>query len=172
MKVDVIKVGFLKENCYILSIGKDVILIDPGDEYHIIKEKLSGLNLCAILITHRHFDHIGALDDLIKDYNVPVLEYSNIKKEDYSYGPFNFKAIFTPGHSMDSVTYYFEKDNTMFVGDFIFNGTIGRCDLKGGDERLMEKSIELIKQYKNCTIFPGHGDKTTLDFEKKNNPYF
>ena len=172
MKVETVKVGFLKENCYILSINNDALIIDPGDEYEKIKDKIESLNIYAILITHRHFDHIGALSDLLKEYNVPVLEFDNLEEKEYSFGPFSFKVIFTPGHSMDSVTYYFEKDNIFFVGDFLFKETIGRCDLKGGNISLMSNSINKIKNYKDCTIYPGHGDRTSLNYEKKNNPYF
>lgn len=67
MKVEILKVGFLKENCYILIIGEDVIVIDPGDDFVKIKEKIKNKNLKVVLITHRHFDHVGALNDLLKE---------------------------------------------------------------------------------------------------------
>jgi glyoxylase-like metal-dependent hydrolase (beta-lactamase superfamily II) len=70
------------------------------------------------------------------------------------------------------VTYYFKKNKIMFTGDFLFKGTIGRCDLEGGNIRKMEESLRIIKEYDNdIKIYPGHGDSSILGDEKKNNPY-
>ena len=74
---------------------------------------------------------------------------------------------------MDSITFYFFKEKTMFVGDFIFEGNIGRCDLEGGDFNLMKESIEKIKSYPDDTvIYSGHGEFTSLGHEKSKNYYF
>ena len=73
---------------------------------------------------------------------------------------------------MDSITYYFYEDKVMFTGDFLFKGTIGRYDFPESNVEEMIKSIKKIKQYNsNITIYPGHGEKTTLENELKNNPY-
>ena len=172
MNIEIVKVGFLNENCYILSINNKSLVIDPGDEYLKIKRKLGNNELLGILITHRHFDHIGALDEFINDYNVKVFEFNNLEEKLYEIGPFKFNVIFNPGHSTDSVTYYFKNEGIMFVGDFIFKNGIGRCDLKGGNSKAMSESIDKIKKYNSCIIYPGHGDKTKLEDEKKNNPFF
>ena len=88
-------------------------------------------------------------------------------------GPFKFETIITKGHKDDCITYYFRDNQMMFVGDFIFKGSIGRCDLEGGNYDEMLKSIELIKKYDDdIKVYPGHGDETTLLYEKQNNPYF
>lgn len=168
MNVKTVTVGYLRENCYILNIGNDAIIIDPGDEYEKIKKELDGLNLKAILITHRHFDHIGALNNF---KNIPIYEYKNIEEKEYNIGKFNFEVIYTKGHTSDSVTYNFKKNKTMFTGDFLFKGTIGRTDLETSDKSEMKKSIEKIKKYENSKIYPGHGKSTTLEEEIKTNPY-
>ena len=170
MKINKIVVGRLRENCYILSKDEKVIIIDPGDEYEKIKEEMKEKELIAVLVTHHHFDHVGALSQLLDEYKVPL--YDNQTKEtEIKIGPFQFEIIKTKGHTEDSVTFYFKKENTMFTGDFLFKESIGRMDL-GGNIYDMEKSIEKIKKYPNVTFYPGHGDKTTLDYEIKNNPYF
>lgn len=170
MQIKQIKVGYLETNCYILIIGNDAIIIDPGDEYDKIKQELGNLNLLAILITHRHFDHIGTLNSF---NNVKVYDYACVLENDYKIGNFSFDVIYTKGHTDDSVTYYFKNENVMFVGDFIFKNSIGRTDLDTGNMLEMKRSIEKIKRYpKDTIIYPGHGDKTTLKEEIKNNPFF
>lgn len=184
MKIEKVVVGYLEENCYILIKDNDAIVIDPGDEYDKIKEKLEGKNLKAVLITHAHHDHVGALNDLINEYDVPIyynnvneeINYDkliNVKEQTYIISDFKFKVIYTPGHRNDLVTYYFYENNSMFVGDFIFKGSIGRVDLEYSSIVNMERSIRKIKEYDDdITIYPGHGDKTTLGYEKENNYYF
>ena len=81
--------------------------------------------------------------------------------------------IYNPGHSKDSISFFFEKEKVMFVGDFIFLESIGRCDLEGGSFIEMQKSIEKLKRYSiDITLYPGHGEKTTLEHEKRNNSFF
>ena len=173
MQIEKIIVGDYQTNCYLLSIDNDCLIIDPGDEYNKIKEKIKEKNVLAILITHRHFDHIGALEQLYKDYNVKIYDYKNVEEKEYIIKHFKFKVIYTKGHTDDSVTYYFEKENVMFTGDFLFENTIGRTDLPTGSFNEMLKSIDLIKQYEDeIIIYPGHGNTTKLGLEKLNNYWF
>lgn len=173
MKISNIVVGYLEENCYFLEINNKVLIIDPGDEYLKIKDKLKNKELIGILITHHHNDHIGALNSLINDFNVSVYSNNNLEEKIYDIDDFKFEVIKTYGHTTDSLTYYFKEENVMFTGDFIFKETIGRTDLPTGNFDEMEKSIEKIKQFNdNIIIYPGHGDDTTLDYEKKYNYYF
>ena len=167
MNFKVIRVGFLKTNCYILSKDNKEIIIDPGAD---AKEILNNCNdVIGILITHKHPDHIGALKNILKKTNDPIIENLEGKKE---IGPFKFEIIKTPGHTDDSVTYYFEEDNIMFTGDFLFKDTVGRTDLPTGNINVMNESIEKIKKYPDCKVMPGHGRETTLNYEKENNIYF
>lgn len=173
MKITRIITGSLEENCYILKINNNVLVVDPGDNIEKIIKEIKDYNLLGVLITHYHFDHIGALKELLDYKNVPIYDYKLEENKNYTINDFNFKIIKTPGHTNDSVTFYFEKENVMFTGDFIFKGTIGRTDLPTGNEIEMFKSIDKIKQYKDDIIlYPGHGEKTTLNYEKKNNYFF
>lgn len=170
MKIDCVKVGYLMENCYVLSIKDECLIIDPGDDFERIKNLVGRKTVLGILITHHHFDHIGALDECKNYYKCNIIDNENKVNE---LGPFKYEIIDTPGHKEDSITYYFKEDKAMFVGDFIFKGSIGRCDLEGGNINKMLKSIKLIKKYDNdIVLYPGHGNKTTLGYEKENNIYF
>lgn len=169
MDIKCIKTGYLEENCYILSIGNDSLIVDPGDEADKIISEIGNKNVLGILITHYHFDHIGALAELRTYYNVDVIDYENRKEK---IGDFEFEIIDTKGHKEDAVSYYFKEDKIMFVGDFVFEGTIGRCDLPGGDFEEMKRSLSNLKKLdKNIILYPGHGNKTTLENELLNNPY-
>ena len=172
MKINKVITGSLEENCYILIKDNDCLVIDPGDDFYKIKEEIKDLNLVGILITHHHFDHVGALDELLEYKNIKIYDY-NLDENEYEINNFKFNIIKTPGHTSDSITFYFKEDNIMFTGDFIFKGTIGRTDLPTGDMKEMENSIEKIKKYnKDITLYPGHGDNTTLDYEINNNYFF
>ena len=171
MNIKRVIVGPLQENCYILEKDNMCIIIDPGDE----AEKIIG-NIVyppvAILITHNHFDHVGALSQLQEKYNIPVYNYDNLKEGELSTGNFRFDVIYTPGHTSDSVIFYFKEEEIMFTGDFLFKGTIGRTDLSTGNFKEMQKSIRKILIYSDIIkVYPGHGEDTTLGLEKKNNQY-
>lgn len=170
MKIDKVVVGYLEENCYILRKEDNILVIDPGDEIDKIKEVIGDSNVVGVLITHNHFDHVGSLSFF--DKNI-IYDYSNLKDKEYNIHNFKFKVVCTPGHSSDSVSYYFEEINSLFCGDFIFYENIGRCDLPTGDINAMKSSIEKIKEYpKDMKIYPGHGKSTTLEHEIDNNIFF
>ena len=171
MNIECVKTGYLEENCYILTIDDKCLIIDPGDDFIKIKEKVGSKKVLKVLVTHYHFDHIGALDDVKKCYNVDVIDNKSLHIQ--SIGPFNFEIIDTKGHKDDSVTYYFKDYKIMFVGDFIFEGSIGRCDMPGGNIIDMKESINKIKKYdKDIILYPGHGNRTSILNELKNNIYF
>mgnify|MGYP004476029527 FL=1 len=170
MNITRLVVGPLEENTYILEIDNELLIVDPGSEYDKISKAINNRKVLGILITHSHFDHIGALDSF-KD--IDIYKYDVLEEKEYNIGKFKFDVIFNPGHSKDSVSYYFKKYNTLFSGDFIFYESIGRCDLPTGSISDMEKSIDKIKKYdKDMIIYPGHGEDTTLSHEIEYNPYF
>lgn len=170
MNITRLVVGSLEENTYILEIDNELLIVDPGSEYDKISKVINNRKVLGILITHSHFDHIGALDSF-KD--IDIYKYDVLEEKEYNIGKFKFDVIFNPGHSKDSVSYYFKKYNTLFSGDFIFYESIGRCDLPTGSISDMEKSIDKIKKYdKDMIIYPGHGEDTTLSHEIEYNPYF
>lgn len=175
MKIDTVKTGFLKENCYIIKdeSKKECLVIDPGDDFNKIQDKIGDYKVLNVLLTHNHFDHVGALEEVLDKYKVEVLNKDNLSEIEYKISKFTFKVIYTPGHTSDSICFYFEKDKIMFTGDFLFQGTIGRTDLPTGNYTDMKKSLKLIRTYpKDITIYPGHGNVSTLESEFENNVYF
>ena len=173
MEIQVIPTGYLEENCYLLMDGDFCLVVDPGDEYEKIRDSLKKYQVLGVLITHYHFDHVGALEPLIKEYPVPIYDTHSIENKEYSLGPFHFKMIRNSGHSKDSVRFVFSEEKIMFVGDFVFYHSIGRMDLEGGNSKEMMDSLKKLKEEEGSyTLYPGHGPKTTLEEEKKYNPYF
>ncbi len=163
MKIDRVVVGSLQTNCYILSIDNNCLVIDPGDEYDKIKRSIGSMNVVGVLVTHNHFDHVGALK-----YFDNIYDYYNLKEGINNIGDFNFEVIYTPGHTDDSIVIYFKKDKVMFVGDFIFKNGVGRTDL-GGNYYDLVRSIKKISNYdKDIIVYPGHGDSTVLGLEIEN----
>ncbi len=164
MQIKCVLVGYLQANCYIVTQQNKAVLIDPGDEPEKIESELQGLELVGILLTHSHFDHIGALSYFEEKYR---LKHNNKIKN------FDYETIETPGHSKDSLTFYFPKEKVMFTGDFLFQGTIGRMDLPGGNEIEMQESLEKIKKYEDDIIlYPGYGPSTTINKEKPRFSYY
>lgn len=172
MDIKRIVTGTLDENCYVLIKNGTCLVIDPGDDYREIKEMIGDTKILGVLITHSHFDHIGALRNFLVKRSIKIFKRSNLIEKEYEIGDFKFECIFTPGHSKDSVSFYFKEDNAMFVGDFIFKESIGRCDLPGGSQSEMNESIRKILSYNDdINLYPGHNEFTTLVDEKKNNPF-
>jgi len=172
LKVETIVNGMLNENCYIVHNNKNALIIDPGSEENkIIKEiEKNNLNIIGILITHYHFDHIGALDYFKNKYNVPIYDNKTLGK--HKIINLRFEILSTMGHSSDSVSFYFKETNDVFVGDFVFEGSIGRMDLEGGSEEEMVYSLKKLREFpKNTKLYPGHGNITTLEHELLYNPY-
>lgn len=195
-------VGPVQANCYIVMENGHALVIDPGDQGQEISSMLHAMNVQvdAILLTHAHFDHIGAVDTLMKEFDVDC--YVNPAEFDYlqnpdknsssafmgiphlslktvpvelkeglnTIGPFKVTAYFAPGHSAGSTI--FEIGDSLFTGDVLFQESIGRTDLQGGSVEQMKESIAFLKSLtKNYTVYPGHGPSTTLDYEKTHNPY-
>ncbi len=170
MKIHRVVVGYLEENCYILEKNGKVLVIDPGDEIDKIRTAIGDNEVVGVLVTHNHFDHVGALSYFDKSI---IYSFNNLEEKEYKIENFTFNVIYNPGHSNDSISYYFRDENILFGGDFIFYRSIGRCDLEDGDYNKMLISIDKIKNYpKDMVIYPGHGDKTTLGDEIKYNIYF
>ena len=162
MKIKTVVVGELDTNCYIIEKENSCLIIDPGDEFFKIKNSIEK-NVVGILLTHRHFDHVGAVEEIVKHYNVLVYDKNNLSSGINKIGDFEFVVNYNPGHTLDSISFIFDK--VMFSGDFIFRGCIGRIDL-GGDFGLMQDSIrEILTSSINYKIYPGHGEITMLNDE-------
>lgn len=160
MEINRVVVGMLDTNCYILKKDNKCLVIDPGDEYNKIKEVIGNDEVVGVIITHHHFDHIGALNKFDKKL---LLDRHNLEEKEYNISNFKFEVIYTEGHKEDCITIFFKEEKIMFTGDFIFKGAIGRTDLEGGNYLEMINSLKKIDKYnKDIILYPGHGDKTTL----------
>ena len=113
MNIERVVVGYLMENCYILDIDKKVLIIDPGDESKKIIDKIGKREVLGILITHEHFDHIGAVNDLVEKYNCNVYKYGVLNIGENKIGNFKFDVLYMPGHKDDLVCFYFKEDKVI-----------------------------------------------------------
>ena len=172
MKVDTIVNGFLDENCYIISNNdKECLIVDPGSEGEKIVTfiRMNGYIVKGILITHYHHDHVGALDFVKNAFMIKdVIDYKNIGKVKIE--NFEFQVIETFGHTMDSASFYFDKSDILFTGDFVFKETIGNYEKN--HELDMAESLKTFKYMnKNVVIYPGHGESSTVSHELEYNPF-
>ena len=166
-------VGYLETNCYILDKSGRVLVIDPGDEFDKIDKVINGRSVVGIIITHHHFDHVGAIDDVVNKYKCNVYDRSNLVEGSNTIDNFTFDVLYTPGHKEDSISIYFPEDKVMFTGDFLFRDSVGRFDMPGGNRLDLISSIEKIRNYdRSVAICPGHGETSTLGYEIDNNIYF
>ncbi len=201
MKVIAKCCGIFNANMYIVHDElKNAIVIDPIS-FPVLRNQLSqsSLSLCAIFLTHAHFDHVSDLMPIQDAYNVPsfihVLDADALSDPDknvsylvdqpasfgcckftlvggdkFTFGDLVVSVHHTPGHSVGSVCY--EIGDALFTGDTLFAGGIGRYDLYGGDFAAVVKSLRYISEMnKNFTVYPGHGPSTSLFYEKSFNPY-
>ena len=187
MKGMKITVGPLETNSYLVyddETNKGV-LIDPGAEASAILDTITRLKIEIeyIILTHTHFDHIGAVKPVQKYTNAPVLvnvNETNIKPDwtvlnvnDGQKVPCEnlvFEFILTPGHTPGSMCV--KCESTLFTGDTLFRENCGRCDLPGGDYLNMLKSLKRLAQLEgDYTVCPGHGDVSMLSYEREHNPY-
>lgn len=195
MKYIKLELGPLGTNCYIVfnRMGGEAYIIDPASNSKTIDRVITENSLTpkGVLLTHGHFDHIGASDDLRKLYSIPLyiheddavmLESASLNCSTSFMGEAvcldapdvmlkdgdalcldgeALEVIHTPGHSKGSVS--FVCDNCIFSGDTVFKGSYGRFDLPGGDFNELKNSIKnLLSRDKNLVICPGHGDETSV----------
>ena len=195
MKVDMIQVGPIGTNCYLLEEGGRIAVIDPGDEAERILSVLAetGGTVDYILLTHGHYDHTtavpqlhtalpeakiyihqadangagsrlfplaGQVDDLLLYDEGDTLPLGNLTVE----------VLHTPGHSLGSVT--LKARDVLFTGDTLFAGDCGRTDLRGGSwEEILASLGRLGRLEGNFHVLPGHMGTSTLEEERKYNPY-
>jgi hydroxyacylglutathione hydrolase len=205
LEVRQLTVGPIAENCFIVrKEGADkALVVDPGEEpERILAEiKQTGAVVEAILITHCHFDHVGAVAPLaratgapvyVPEIEVPVLAdimsftmpgfgpYENYQADEVVKGGealelagLTLDVLFTPGHSPGHVTYAVRDEESIFSGDVLFQGSIGRVDLPGGDGPTLLRSIQaLLDAHPDETaVYPGHMGITTLGAERATNPF-
>ncbi|MHB8096594.1 MAG: MBL fold metallo-hydrolase [Erysipelotrichaceae bacterium] len=196
MEIRTLTLGIYQTNTYLIVNNNEVIVIDPVSKADRIQALLNeGEKVVGICLTHGHFDHIGAVDDLVNIYQCPVYiheddfeltqdpekNYSQTKKiklkskisfysDNMRIKSFGFEVIHTPGHTKGSVCLRFEEN--LFTGDTLFKGSIGRTDLYGASPQEMKQSLRTLRSLtNNYLIYPGHEGSTTLFDELKRNPY-
>ena len=193
LKMKTLPLGAYQTNCYLVweENSPTCVVIDPGYEADtiLLEVKKVGKKIAAILLTHGHFDHVGAVRDLVAEAGCPVylheadlsmpaqmtagpLYYTNLCGEGdrLELAGLSFKVLHTPGHTPGSVCYM--SENAIFSGDTLFWGSCGRTDLPGGSWSTIRVSLARLRDLKgDYEVYPGHGDATRLDFERKFNPY-
>lgn len=200
MKIIGIPVGMIQENCYIAyeEASGQALIVDPGDW----AERLIGLltekklTPVAILLTHGHFDHIGAVEALRDHYKIPVyatkaeqevlqntamsmagftLEADETLQdgEEMTLGGMRFQVLETPGHTPGGCCFYFPEEGALFSGDTLFCESVGRTDFPGGNMSKLVRGIKskLMTLPEDVTVYPGHMEETTIGHEKIYNPF-
>jgi hydroxyacylglutathione hydrolase len=205
MIVRTLALGPAQTNCYLVGAdsAREAVVIDPGwDADAILAEARSAeLTITAILLTHGHFDHIGAVADLKEAWNVPVIAHASeidllnakggadlfgfkiravpqpdrlvVHGEVIEIGVLKFEVRHVPGHTLGHVAFVEHESRSVFVGDVLFAGSIGRIDLPGGDYDTLIASItdQLLTLPDDFAVYPGHGPPTTIGVERRTNPF-
>jgi len=199
-------VGQIAENCFVFRRegSEKALIVDPGEEAERILAAVEamGVTVEAILLTHCHFDHIGAVTPVAKatgapvycpEIEIPLLADIMAFVPLEGFGPYEsyeadhtiaggetlelagleLDVIFTPGHSPGHVTYSVRGEDALFSGDVLFQGSVGRVDLPGGDGPTLMRSIQslLDSHPDQTTVYPGHMGITTLGAERTSNPF-
>jgi len=205
MIVQTLALGPVQTNCYLVGAepSREAVVIDPGwDAGAILAEARSAdLTIKAILLTHGHFDHIGALADMKEALKVPLIAHAReidlldakggadlfgfrIRAapqpdrlvehgEQIEIGTLKFEVRHVPGHTAGHVAFVEHQNRAAFVGDVLFAGSIGRTDLPGGDYDTLIASIadQLLTLPDDFKVYPGHGPPTTIGLERRTNPF-
>ncbi len=205
MKIQSYVLGIVSTNCYIVSNEntKEAIIFDPADQASVITDLLKEQDLhpVAILLTHGHFDHIMAADEVANYYHIPVIAGEAEKelladpdlnggymirknitlkadqliqdKDQITLAGLKIQMIHTPGHTAGGMCYYFDKEKILISGDTLFLESVGRTDLPTGNAKTLIESIKqkLMVLPDDVMVCPGHGDRTTIGYERTHNPY-
>lgn len=199
MIFDTVPVEPIGTNCCLIGdeAANVCAVVDPGGSPELVLDMVarSGLELKMVLLTHAHYDHVGAIPALLEQYpGLPVYAHEgelcpagspnpryflpHLGGNQRTYGEGDtvklgglvIRVLHTPGHSRGSVTLL--AGDLMLSGDTLFAGSCGRVDLPGGDEGQMWASLaRLGRLTEDWTVWPGHGEATSLDYEKQTNPY-
>lgn len=202
--VDRFVVGAAQENLYVVRAGRgaaEAVVVDPGEGAAQLRLELAGMgaSCAAVLLTHTHWDHIGAVADLAEGTGAPVYvpeaERDVLERPDEYYAEhgirirpwepdvvlvggetldiagLSFETVAVPGHSPGHLA--FHADGSLFSGDVLFAGSVGRTDLPWADPELLLESIRLLMERfpPDTVVLPGHGAPTTLGRELATNPF-
>jgi hydroxyacylglutathione hydrolase len=204
-RIERLVLGTVSTNCYFLinEQTKEAVLVDPAAQQDLLVQEIEakGLKLTGILLTHGHFDHILAVNQLRKEYAVAVyahkeedeilksqkLNLSSLfgypvtveadiflnSNEKVNLAGFEITVLHTPGHTKGSVCYYLKEEGVLFSGDTLFRESIGRSDFPTGDGDQLLSSIKesLWSLPQETVVYSGHGDQTDINHELHHNPF-
>lgn len=208
MKKSVIQqlvLGMLSTNTWLLKNENtgELLIIDPADQAELIQQNIKMLEgkPAAVLLTHGHFDHMMAAEDLRDFYGIPIYVFAGEKQllEDshdnlsgiwaqpyilladqwvlegsiLHLAGFEIRVLHTPGHTSGSCCYYLEDEGVLFSGDTLFAGSVGRTDFPTSSGARMQESVHrLLRELPEDTrVYPGHNEETTIGYEKRYNPF-
>ena len=204
-KVERVLCGSVGTNCYVLinTQTQETVIIDPADDAPMLSAKLKEKNLkpAAILLTHGHYDHIMAVEELRKEYGIPVIAHEEekqilenpkgnlstmigkpftvkadrfVKDEELLVtAGFSIRVLHTPGHTIGGCCYDLADENLLFSGDTLFWESVGRTDFPTGSMSALVRSIKekLMVLPESTRVYPGHMGSTSIENEKQNNPF-
>ena len=206
MKLETLVVGPFGVNCFLYwhERNGDGVIIDPGDEDELICDRVgqAGFKPLAVLLTHGHVDHIGAVKAVKEHFQIPLFVGKGeepllkdpaanasvyldepitvpkpekvLEDEDLvTIGSISLKVLATPGHTQGGICYLDEATGLLFCGDTLFQGSIGRTDLPGGNYAQLINSIQskILTLPDEIICLPGHGPATTVGAERNSNPF-
>ena len=205
MIVKTLPVGLIQTNCYVVGCEKTKkgAIIDPGDEEERILEAIqdSGLTVTHVLLTHAHFDHIAAANEVVKATGAPLALHPDdlpllnagggsiffgvrpppipdptirlAAGQEIAVGELTLRVLHTPGHTPGHVTFHEPNERVVFDGDVLFAQGIGRTDLPGGSYEALMRSINegLMTLPDDTVVYSGHGPATTIGRERASNPW-
>ena len=188
-RVERMVLGMIRTNCYLL-IREDTgetLIVDPADRADRIEAKLTEEHLtpCGVLLTHGHFDHIGAAEEALAGDSFANLSGQwaspfGIKAdvllkdgETLELAGFSIEVKATPGHTGGSACYYLPDEKILFSGDTLFAGSVGRSDFPTGSAGALARSVKglLSSLPEDVHVYPGHEGDTSIAYEKRYNPY-
>lgn len=198
-------VGPVCTNCYLLVNHKtgELLVVDPGDQAQLIEKQIekTGAKPVAILLTHGHFDHAGAAEELADKYQISIYAYEAeretledpglnlcgmigehkvyhadifVKDEEVlNLAGFSIRVFFTPGHTIGGCCYYIADEKILFSGDTLFQESVGRTDFPRGSASDLIRAIreKLMPLPDDVTVYTGHDESTLIGYERMHNPY-
>jgi glyoxylase-like metal-dependent hydrolase (beta-lactamase superfamily II) len=205
LKINHYVVGPVQTNCYfaINDETKELLIIDPGDKAAQLADRVrrEGGKPVAILLTHGHFDHATAAEELAEEFGIKIYAHEKERQtlgdvqmnaswmigghavfhadeflkdeQEIDLAGFHIRVLYTPGHTKGGCCYYLPYEEVVFSGDTLFCTSVGRSDLPGGSASELVRSIreKLMVLPDRTTVYPGHGDITTIENERMYNPY-
>ncbi|EOT26667.1 hypothetical protein C805_00768 [Eubacterium sp. 14-2] len=205
MKIEQYCVGQVATNCYFIinNETKEMLIVDPGDSAQMLADRIRRENLepKAVLLTHGHFDHAMAAEELAEMFGIKIYAHEAEKdtlkdpgknvslmiglrdvyhadvfvkdEEILELAGMELKVLHTPGHTAGGCCYYLEKEKVLFSGDTLFCQSVGRTDFPGGSMSGIVRSIKdkLMVLPDEVKVYPGHMDRTSIGAERAHNPY-